>query len=355
MILEDVSKGRDNNLNLLRMLAATGVLVSHAWPIALGPDTLEPLYGATGHSLGSICVHIFFAISGFLITASFLRSSTLTRFTLARVLRLFPALAVSLLFVAFVMGPAVTNLPVMEYLFAYETWSFIIRNLGLVQLQFELPGVFTDNPYPKVEGSIWTLVHEVACYLCVFLAGIFGVLKNRRLASLFLLAGLGGWLLIFYAALPLPVKVDSFLKLALPFAIGIAAWLWRDRIRLWLPAAVGLFLLWYLLFWLIGKSPITDVAFSVALTYAVFWFGYAPSGLLRVYNNVGDYSYGMYVYAFPLQGFVIWYWGQQSPAMNIALSFPLTLACAVVSWHLVEKPALDSLKPLMKRFEPAST
>lgn len=355
MILEDVSRGRDNNLNLLRMLAATGVLVSHAWPIALGPGTIEPLYPLTGHSLGSICVQIFFAISGFLITASFLRSSTLMRFSLARILRLFPALVVSLLFVAFILGPMVTSLPLANYLLSYETWSFVVRNTGLIKLQFELPGVFTENPYPKVEGSIWTLVHEVGCYICVFIAGIFGILKHRRLASVFLAVGLAGWLIVFYAALPLPGKIEAFLKLALPFAMGTAAWLWRDRIKLSPIVAIGLFFLWYAQFLLVGKTPISDVFFSVALTYAVFWFGYVPAGYLRIYNNVGDYSYGMYVYAFPLQGLAIWIWGQQSPLMNIALSFPLTLVCAMVSWHLVEKPALDSLKPLMRRLEPAST
>lgn len=353
MILEDVSKGRDNNLNLLRMLAATGVLVSHAWPIALGPGTIEPLFLATGHSLGSICVQIFFAISGFLITASYLRSSTLTRFTLARVLRLFPALVVSLLFVALLIGPMVTSMPIAEYLLAFETWSFIVQNIGLVKLQFELPGVFTDNPYPKVEGSIWTLVHEVGCYVCVFLAGVFGILKHRALASLFLVAGLAGWLFVFYASLPLPGKIEAFLKLALPFAMGTAAWFWRDRIKLSPIVAIGLFALWYAIFASIGTSPITDVMFTAALTYSVFWFGYVPTGVLRSYNNVGDYSYGMYVYAFPLQGLAIWIWGQHTPVLNIALSFPLTLACAILSWHLVEKPSLDSLKPIMKRLETA--
>lgn len=352
MILEDVSKGRDNNLNLVRMLAATGVLVSHAWPIALGPGTPEPLYKLTGYSLGSICVQIFFAISGFLITASFLRSSTMTRFTLARVLRLFPGLAVSLVFVALVMGPVVSSLPLKEYMLAPETWTFIIGNLGLVKLQFELPGVYTDNPYPKVEGSIWTLVHEVACYVCVFLAGICGLLARRQIATVFLMLGLTGWLVLFYASPQMPIKIESFLKLALPFAMGTAAWLWRDRIVLSPFTAICLVACWYALYFATGSSPISDVAFSVALTYLVFLFGYAPAGILRNYNRLGDYSYGMYVYAFPLQGLAIWIWGVQSPLTNITLSFFLTLLCAIASWHLVEKPALDSLKPLMKRITP---
>ncbi|MBG6212068.1 peptidoglycan/LPS O-acetylase OafA/YrhL [Labrenzia sp. EL_126] len=351
MILEDVAKGRDNNLNVVRMLAATGVLVSHAWPISLGPGTSEPLFTLTGHSLGTICVKIFFAISGFLITASFLRSSTLTRFTLARVLRLFPGLGVSLVFVALVMGPLTTNLTVPEYLLSPGTWTFFVRNLTLVQPQYGLPSVFTDNPYPNVEGSIWTLFHEVVCYLCVFFAGILRIFSKRKLASVFLLLGLFGWLAVSHASLPLPYKMEAFLGLALPFAMGVAAWLWRDRILLSPWIALTLFSFWLALFNVLGSEPISIAVFSAALTYSVLWIGYMPLGFMRAYNRVGDYSYGMYVYAFPLQGLAIWLTGgEQSPWFNIALSFPLTLICAILSWHLVEKPSLESLKPLLARF-----
>lgn len=351
MILEDVAQGRDNNLNLVRMLAATGVLVSHAWPISLGPGTAEPLFALTGHTLGTICVKIFFAISGFLITASFLRSSTLTRFTLARVLRLFPGLAVSLVFVALIMGPLITNLSFPEYLLAPGTWTFFVRNLALVQPQYWLPGVFTENPYPNVEGSIWTLFHEVVCYLCVFLAGILGIFSKRKTAGVFLLLGLFGWLAISHAALPLPHKLEAFLGLALPFAMGVAAWLWRDRIILSPWIALTLFAIWFVLFKTIGSVPVTTALFSAMLTYAVLWIGYTPLGFMRAYNQVGDYSYGMYVYAFPLQGLAVWLTGgEQSPWVNIALSFPMTLVCAILSWHLVEKPSLDSLKPLLAKF-----
>lgn len=91
----DLSAGHDNNFNLLRMLAATGVLVSHAYPISLGAGAVEPLESLLkGTSLGGICVMIFFAISGFFISRSFAGKSSLKSFLRARALRLFPALAV---------------------------------------------------------------------------------------------------------------------------------------------------------------------------------------------------------------------------------------------------------------------
>ncbi len=84
VVLKDVCEGRDNNLNLIRMIAAVGVLVSHAWPLSLGPGTPEPLSAAVGQSLGSLSVLVFFVISGFLIPRSFERQPTLANWLRAR-------------------------------------------------------------------------------------------------------------------------------------------------------------------------------------------------------------------------------------------------------------------------------
>jgi len=179
--LSDRSGGRDNNLNLIRAIAATMVLVSHAYPIALGPDAIQPLKLLTGQSLGSLSVYVFFAISGFLITMSFERSSSYRSFLTARFLRLLPGLVVSLALVAFVMGPLVTELPLMAYLTHPETWTFMLRNILLALPQYTLPGTFEDLPYPSVEGSIWTLIYEVICYMGVFACGVVGILQRRWL------------------------------------------------------------------------------------------------------------------------------------------------------------------------------
>lgn len=50
--LAEVAGGRDNNFNLIRMIAASGVLVSHAYPIALGEEARQPFHAATGYTLG---------------------------------------------------------------------------------------------------------------------------------------------------------------------------------------------------------------------------------------------------------------------------------------------------------------
>ena len=140
VVLKDVCEGRDNNLNLIRMIAAVGVLVSHAWPLSLGPGTPEPLSAAVGQSLGSLSVLVFFVISGFLIPRSFERQPTLASWLRARCLRLAPALAVVLLLTVLVLGPLVTTLPLADYARRPETLTYVPRNLSLALGQSGLPG-----------------------------------------------------------------------------------------------------------------------------------------------------------------------------------------------------------------------
>lgn len=334
--LGDVARGRDNNFNLIRFVAATAVLVSHAWPIALGDGVAEPLHASTGHSLGGLAVFVFFAVSGFFITASFARTKSARIFVKARVLRLVPCLAVSLLLVALVMGPLVTTLPMAEYLSHSETAKFLFRNITLISPKYTLPGVFETNPYPTVEGSIWTLIHEVLCYGLVFLAGITGVLGRPRLMFVAMLAYAVVWVLPEVTDLQMPARFVQTRLLSLPFVIGMAFWQWRDRLPLSLIGVAGVIALAVLTKGMAAGFPLL----MLAIAYTTFWLAYVPKGPLRAFNRFGDYSYGIYVYAFPLQGLAVWLFGPMQPWVNIAIALPMTLICAVLSWHLIERPAL---------------
>lgn len=336
IFLDQFAKGRDNNFNLIRAVAAVAVLVSHAYPIALGAKAVQPLEAALGHSLGAIAVFVFFVLSGYLISASFERSASPKAFWQARILRLAPCLVVSLGLVGLVMGPMVSSLPVTEYLAHPDTWSFLARNLTLALPQYELPGVFEANPYRTVEGSIWTLFHEVACYGMVFALGLAGVLRKARLMAGFLLAYAVAWGLTAALPVDLPTKAEQFRMMSFPFVVGMAFYVWRARLALsiWIVLALaGLAAL-------LRGTPAFTPALVLALGYATFWCAFVPGGWLRAYNRLGDYSYGLYLYAFPVQGLVVWLWGPMGPALNVALALPLTLFLSVLSWHLIEAPAL---------------
>ncbi len=343
--LGDAAHGRDNNFNLIRMLAASAVLVSHAWPLVYGAGVIEPLEALTGQTLGSFAVYVFFALSGFFISASFAGSDNVSAFLAARCLRLFPGLAVSLLLVGLVMGPVVTSLPVTQYLVDPETWTFLLRNLTLFSAQYTLPGVFEANPYPAVEGSIWTLIQEVLCYGLVFLAGVSGLLGRRGYMSGALVAYGLLWLGPVVFPMQLHPKLVQLHDLSLPFVIGMAFWLWRDRIPLSLAGNAALLALAYAT----RATPLGVPALMLFLTYATFWLGHVPQGWLRRYNWFGDYSYGMYIYAFPIQGLVVWLFGTTTPTLHIALAFPITLFLSVLSWRFVERPALHLRQTLAAR------
>ena len=126
------------------------------------------------------------------------------------------------------------------------------------------------------------------------------------------------------------------MRLALPFAIGTAFYVWRDRLVL-RPGVLAVLVALAVL----GRDgPLADPLFALALAYGVFLLGYLPGRGLRRYNRLGDYSYGTYVYAFPVQQLVQHVWGPFGPGVVVALALPATLLLAVVSWRWVERPAL---------------
>ena len=343
-VLGEVCAGRNNHLNLIRMVAATAVLVSHAWPISLGSGTVEPLERLLGGiTLGTTALYVFFALSGFLIARSFERQPTIRRWCAARVLRIFPALIVVLLLTALALGPAVTNLPARAYLTHPETFSYVPRNLSLAFLQYDLPGVFSDQPYPGViNGSLWTLVYEVVCYGGVLLAGLAGVLRRPSLMALGLSAFALAYILVFHAvdAEALPRRVRPLLELTLPFVIGMAFHVWRDHVSLHPVIPAGLAVLAVLAYGTLAWTPL----FVLAVSWGIFVLGYMPSAFLHRYNRLGDYSYGVYIYAFPMQQLVVHLFQPLGPLANIALAFPATLLLAAVSWFWIEKPALALLR-----------
>ncbi len=338
-LLGHVAPGRDNNLNLIRMVAATAVLVSHAWPLTLGKGVAEP--GIAGHSLGRIAVFVFFIISGFLITASFERTDSLFRFFSARFLRLMPGLVVSLVFVALAIGPLVTNLSLHDYLVDPGTWTYVSSGTLLYAPQFKLPGVFVDNPVQGLNGSIWTLNYEVMCYGMVFLLGVAGMLGRIRL-GLFAGGYLAFCVAVATSGLELPYKIDRLVYLSVPFVVGMAAWAWRDRIPLSLPFVAASLVAAALL----QATAFAYLSFILALAYVSFWLAFVPDGWIRRYNRLGDYSYGMYIYAYAMQGLIVFLVGGTSIALHVTMAFPVTLILAVLSWRYVEAPSLALLKQL---------
>jgi peptidoglycan/LPS O-acetylase OafA/YrhL len=330
---------RINNFNLLRMVAAVAVLISHAYPLALGPGTTEPLGGVLGIDLGTLSVLTFFAISGYFISQSFDRRGDLIEFLAARVLRIYPALIVVLLLTVFVIGPSFTDLSLGSYFSNPRTILYIPRNLRLWSMQYDLPGVFSANGYQATNGSLWTLLYEVACYASVVIVGWLSILNRRMLAAAFV-----AYFALYILAFPvLPATGQEHLLrhnihlLSLPFFLGMALYHLRKTVPLrpfilvlLLAAAVASY-----------NRPWFHEAFVLAWCYGIFYLGFARWRPLLAYNRLGDYSYGTYIYAWPTAQIIVTLFKDCGPLFLISLSLPLTLLLAALSWHLVEVKALS--------------
>ncbi len=344
--LDSNARGRDNNFNLVRFLAASLVLVSHSWPLTATPG--EPLERFAGFSLGHLGVDVFFVVSGFLVTGSLVARDTLTDFARARALRIFPALIASAIGTTFVLGPLVTTLPLTRYLAAWDTWRFALQNsvtwpLGV---RWWLPGVYLGNPGgPTVNGALWSLPWELTMYvLLAFLGSTF--LRARGPANvarlrLVVLAGAAtaalGHGVNEAFALSSRFEVVQGLRLTALFFTAGALQLMRERVSLRAPLFAGAVVA---LGVALRFGGAWHALYPLALGYVVLWLALVPAGRVRLYNRIGDYSYGFYLWQFPIQQAVMLRRPEASPLELMAMAAPVSLVLAALSWHLVEFPAL---------------
>lgn len=337
-LLAERVKGRNNHFNLLRILAATGVLVSHSWPISIGAGAQEPFQAYIGYKLGTLCVFAFFSISGFFIARSYDQRRNWIGFLEARLIRLFPALLV-MLTLTIILGVLLSPLNASQYW--REAIGYFIGNALLLFTQFEFAGIFEKNMLPNVvNGSLWSLWYEFFCYLTVVLIGLCGAFSNESRARTFsiLMVILCLFLHYWHQIAPLnglPYGDATYAHVGLPFALGAAFYVWR-RILIISP-----FILITLigLTWFFRGSLLYLPMLQLTLTYACLLLGYAKAPLFLYYNRIGDYSYGLYIYAFPIQQFLASINEVSDPWLNMMWALPVSLFFAVCSWHFVEAPS----------------
>ena len=344
-----LAQERNNNFNLLRFLAATAVIFSHSYALT-GHSIDEPLLrwsdGAT--YFGLLGVTLFFIISGFLVSKSLAERRTVRAFAAARALRIYPGLVAATLFSAALAG-ALSTVSWGEFLVDPETYRFVTRNSLGWYIKYVLPGAFVDNPYPRiVNGSLWSVPIELSMYVCCAIAGVVPLLSRRRwfntafIAGFVLFAVRPDWFVLF-------PRIPHVRLLTLAFAFGALAWVNRDEIALspWV-AGVALLLL------AVNPADIVRGPASVALlTYVLLTLALHPKLRLAGFNRVGDYSYGLYVYAFPIQQALVHVQRDLGPFALFAAAFALTLLVAIASWHGMEKPALGLKSRFTNRLQPA--
>lgn len=321
---------RDNSLNGLRLALAICVIISHAWPLGGFGD--DPAWGSM--NLGQFAVAGFFAISGWLITRSRL-SSELPDYAWRRFIRIYPGFFVALLVVAFVFAPLGSALGGGAYSISAGV-RYVAQNLFLQVNAFSVGGGPTSVPYPGAwNGPLWTLFYEALCYAAVgllvtvvgrhrlqaYVAGCFLLLTALSLADT--LGGVRG-----------PSFTPFFVELGPYFFAGALLYTLRDRAPLhWSLAACSAAV--------VGIVPALGapaVLVALPLGYLMLWLGAALP--LRAVGRRNDLSYGMYIYAFPVQQILVLLGVPRGGLpLYVLLSIGATLPLAVLSWVAVERPA----------------
>ncbi len=336
---------RLNNFDSLRLTAALFVLVSHQHALTGLP---EPSI-LNVHSLGGLGVLIFFSISGFLVAQSWQADPNLWRFSAKRLLRICPALAVVLVLTALVLGPLTSSLPWREYFSQLLTADYFKNS------RFEFPDQlrirFAGNTLSTaVNGALWTIPLELKCYGALAVLGLAGLLRRRWLLLVLLLVATGGYALVTPRGDPLVNFFDwriterFLLEFGLFFFAGTSFYAFRIHqcdlmkklvllVVCWVLAGAALFM---------GR-PLLALWLVVPVT--ILLFGNESTPFLRQAGRFGDLSYGMYIYAFPVQQTLIWlYKDSLAWGVLLGLTVAVTSLLAFASWHFVEKWALR-LKP----------
>jgi len=332
-----------NSFDFLRLLFAFAVFISH-FGILTGANIIFPISSPQG-------VAGFFIISGFLITQSYYRSSGLLDYMKKRVRRIVPAYVLVVVACAVFLS-LVSSLSFSEYFGSKTFFKYVAANLSFLNfIQPDLPGVFTANSYPYINGALWTIKVELALYAFIPLLTLF---LNRK--PFFVLTGVYVASFIFVYGMNYlynssgkefySILSRQFVGQARYFISGIILLFYfdffRKNIKYFLPLAAIIFIARYSF---ISKYYIDFQAanifinilypfsFAVLIIYFAYYFK-----KLACFSIYGDFSYGMYLFHYPvIQTMIYLGWFKENPALLFTVCFVIVLSLSCLSWHLLEK------------------
>lgn len=344
--LEDSFKSstyRPSGFDYLRLSLALAVIFWHGSVVVYGHEFDGQLAETWVGALSRLVLPMFFALSGFLVAGSLFRTNSLVEYASFRALRIFPALAVEVTLSAFILGALITALPLGEYFTSTEFFRYLANMLGIIYVY--LPGVFQENNTTWVNISLWTVPYELECYLILLGMALIGIFRRPLLFALGFLA--------IQVAIPLldVLAVDHFEEvnrvpprtLILCFIAGIGVYYFRERLPLSWPLAIAAVIACFFMV----QGGVWTYFIPIPIAYFTVVIGLTNPPKIPVIFS-GDYSYGMYLYAFPFQQLHIYLFpNNESWFANMAFAIPATALFACFSWWMIEKPILKRRKDLV--------
>jgi peptidoglycan/LPS O-acetylase OafA/YrhL len=331
-----LSRNRPAGFDYMRIALAAAVVCLHSMNITLGQRQTLEIVSSPLRIPVAMVLALFFALSGFLVAGSLLRCKSLISFLGLRVLRIAPALATETTLSAIIIGPIFSETPLVQYFADPKFHHYFLNIIG--DVHYQLPGVFLHNPMSDVvNAQLWTVPYELWCYVILALLAATAICFNRVLYLAFLVFAQIG--LIYYGVdrwdgsivqLREPLLVFCFLS-------GVGFYLWRDKTPFNLPTF--LFALSLCAACLSIKHG--DMFAPIPAAYVTCYLGLLNPRRSWIVSS-GDYSYGVFLYGFVIQqcvatfGDPVRHWG-----LNILISLPICFGVAFVSWHFIEKYALQ--------------
>lgn len=341
--MNNINKKNDNNFNLLRLIFAILVIFSHSFELLDGNrknEILTKIFHTI--SFGDLSVDGFFLLSGYLIVKSWNTNPNIWQFLKKRILRIYPGFIAASLICAFIVGPLGSESD--QYYLHFETGSFL-KNMALLNRPF-IPSVFSGQPYAEVNGSMWSIFPEFRCYLAVMVLGAMGLIQKKNSWLIFTI--------IFYLLLiiqKLCYKFDYsifffsykflYLNLTTFFFTGGCFYLYRNKIKFdKITASIAFIVLLIGMFSKFGA----DLVLGIAGGYLLFYFALMPTRVLVKFNKIPDLSYGVYLYGWPVQKLLLWFFPIMSPYILFFISVIGCLILGVLSWYAIEKPFIKLKK-----------
>lgn len=336
---------RRNSYDAIRLVAACLVMISHGWAL-LGMLEEDFVWRLTkqGFSASWLGLAAFFSLSGFLIDRSSLNSDDWKSFARRRFLRLWPGLAFVIVFTTFVLGPILSSSRLATYLSSHQTWLYL-AGLSVWGLRWKLPGMFPENPLPEVNGSLWTLPYESTLYFVSWKLRSQSASWKKN-APFVLFVALLFVRCFFYNVVkelefrPLLMSLHKLLDFGLFYLAGSCIHrLWGRRKFLWWMFGL-LLIVWV---FSLGTEVIRRPLDFVVLPLGVILLGSIPVSPFDQAARFGDFSYGVYVWGFPVQQTLIQCVGAKNltPFSLAVFGLICTLPIAFLSWHFIEKRALE--------------
>lgn len=329
-----------NNYDFLRVFAALSITFTHSYNL-IAYNEQEPLMQLTSGNFdfSFIGLCIFFSISGYLVTKSAATSVSIKNFVWKRFLRIQPVLIVLCFLTIFVLGPLYSTDSTIDYFKNFSTWSYFRNIVPVFGAQFYLPGLFLNHTDAGVNGSLWTLVVEERLYCVIGLSMIFGIRKGKWLIyAVFLLnliyvvnilMGPGGifpYLNLYYIQYALMfLNAAAYYNLKIPFEkYGKYFFITALFLSLFVLQYNNLIFLWVLI-----------------IPIAILGFAYIKIPLNKT-GYFGDFTYGIYIFSFPVQQALISYFQDKiNPIQLFIYTLCISVPLSIISWHLLEKKCLS--------------